>query len=294
MYSWKNARIIVLLVLSVILGLAFVGIQIWKKEGGTIPPRLIKQRSIAAAIWYSFFSGSSMMVMLYYLPIWFQAIKNVTAVRSGIMLLPVVLSTVCGSLSSGIIVSKLGYYTPFLIFSSVSMAAGGGLLSTLTPTTGRPQWVGYQILFGIGIGCGIQQPMNVIQTILDRSDIATGAAIVMFVRFLGSAIFLPVAENIFLGRLISKLNNLPGINPQTVTDGGATQLRHLASGDDLNTLLSDYNTAIVDVIYIVAATATVALFGSLLVEWRSLKARAAEQASSTINPKKPASVEKSV
>ncbi|RDW63518.1 hypothetical protein BP6252_11063 [Coleophoma cylindrospora] len=293
-YSWKSARIIVLLVLSVALCLAFVGIQIRKRESAAVPPRLIKQRSIAAAVWSTFFTGSSVMVMIYYLPIWFQAIKNVDAVKSGIMLLPTVLSTVFASISSGILVSKLGYYNPFLILSSVTMAVGAGFLSTLTPTTGHAQLVGYQVLFGIGVGCGMQQPLNVVHTILDRSDIATGVAMMMLMRFLGSAIFLPVAENVFLRRLISKLGNLPNISPQTVTGGGATQLRNLASGDDLSTLLSDYNAAIVDVFYIAVAAATLTIFGNLLVEWRSLKVRAAEQANTSIEFKDSSCTKESV
>lgn len=293
-YSWKSSRIIALLVLAAVLCLAFIGVQLWKKESGTIPPRIVKQRSIAASMWFSFFHGTSMMVMLYYLPIWFQAIKDVSAVKSGIMLLPTILATVCLSLSSGILVSKLGYYTPFMILSSIIMAIGTGLISTFTPNTGHSQWIGYQILFGFGIGCGIQQPVNVVQTILERSDISTGAAIMMFMRFIGPTIFLPVAQNLFLSRLISQMKNLPDISPQAVTNGGATQLRDLASGDDLSTLLSDYNTAITDVAYISVTAATLTILGSLLVEWRNLKKRAAEQAGNTAKSKEPAGAERSI
>lgn len=111
-YSWKNARIIVLLVFCGILCLTFIGIQIWKKESAMVPPRLVKQRSIGASMWYNFFNGAGMMVMMYYLPIWFQAIKGASALNSGIMLLPMILSAVVASLSSGFMVAKLGYYTP--------------------------------------------------------------------------------------------------------------------------------------------------------------------------------------
>ena len=100
----------------------------------------------------------------------------------------------------------------------------------------------------------------------------------MFLRFLGSAVSLPIAQNIFLNSLVSKVANLPGISPHAITGGGATELRGLASGDDLNILLSDYSAAIVDVFYLVVATSAVTIFGSVFVEWRSLKARAAEQA----------------
>lgn len=250
----------------------------WKQENATVPPRIVKQRSIAAALWFGFFNGAGMTVIMYYVPIWFQAIKGVSAVQSGLMLLPMILGSVVGTLSSGIVIAKLGYYTPFFIISSIMMSVGAGLLTTFTPTTGHAKWIGYQVLFGLGLGFGTQQPMNVVQTVLDRSDIATGGAVVLFTRFLGSSIFLPVAQNVFLKRLLEKLTNLPDINPHAVIDGGATELRHLATGDDLNTLLSDYNTAILDVFYLNVATSCLTVFGSLLVEWRSLKAAAAEQA----------------
>ncbi|KAH8646121.1 major facilitator superfamily domain-containing protein [Xylariales sp. PMI_506] len=276
-YAWNDARIIVLIVLFVVLVLVFLGIQIWKGESATVPPRIVKIRSITASIWYGFFSGAAMMVVVYYLPIWFQAIKDVDAITSGVMLLPLFIATVVGSLSSGIIISRVGYYTPFFILSSIIMPIGAGLLSTFTPTTGHPRWIGYQVVLGFGLGLGSQQPLNVAQTVLERADISTGTSLIMFTRFLGSSIFLPVAESVFLNSLVSKLSNLPGINASDVSSGGATELRSLASGDNLNTLLSDYNAALVNVFYVVVATSSVTILGSVLVEWRSLKARAQEQ-----------------
>ncbi|KAI1098361.1 putative efflux pump antibiotic resistance protein [Jackrogersella minutella] len=293
-YPWKNVRTIVLLVLCGVLCLVFVGVQIWKDEAATVPPRIVKQRSIAAAVWFGFFHGAGIMVLTYYLPIWFQAIKDVDAVESGIMLLPLILSTVFGSISSGVIISKIGYYTPFFFLSSILMPIGAGLLTTFTPDTGHAQWIGYQIISGLGLGFGAQQPLNVAQTVLDRPDIATGSALIMFVRFLGSAIFLPVAQNIFLNKLVSKLTNLPGISPTAVSGGGATELRSLASGGDLITLLSDYNAALVDVFYLTIATASVTIFGSAFVEWRSLKARAKEHAGATETAGEPGKVKESV
>jgi hypothetical protein len=174
------------------------------------------------------------------------------------------------------------------------MPIGAGLTTTFTPATGHAKWIGYQVLFGVGLGFGAQQPLNVVQTVLDRSDIATGSALVLFVRFLGSAVFLPVAQNIFLNSLVSKLTNLPGISPSAVTGGGATELRGLASGDDLKTLLSDYNGAIVNVFYVAVATCAVTVFGSIFVEWRSLKARAEEQAKEIGNPKEAKEIKESV
>lgn len=274
-YAWGNGRIIALFVICGVFVSIFIGIQIWKGEAATVPPRIAKQRSIAASLWFGFWNGASMMVVIYYLPIWFQAIKGVDAINSGLMLLPTILSVVVSSMSSGIAISRIGYYTPFFIISSVMMPIGAGLLSTLTPETGHAKWIGYQVLFGLGLGFGSQQPLNVIQTVLDRPDIAIGSALVMFIRFLGSAIFLPVAQNIFLSGLVSRVgSNIQSVDPSEVANAGATDLKTLVPASDLKTLLSDYNDAIMVVFYLVAGTAAATAFGSAFVEWRSLKARA--------------------
>jgi hypothetical protein len=282
-YPWKNARIIALFILCGIFCLAFAAVQIWKQDNGALPPRIVKQRSIAAAVWFAFFNGASMVVMLYYLPLWFQAIKGVSALKSGIMLLPMILSVLIASIFSGVMITRVGYYAPFFILCSIIMPVGAGLITTFTPTTGHAKWIGYQVIFGVGLGFGMQQHLNVVQTVLERSDIATGSALVTFVRFLGSAVSLPIAQTIFLNSLVSKLTNLPGISPAAITGYGATELRSLVSGNDLKTLLLDYNAAIVNVFYMVIATSSVTIFSSVFVEWRSLRARAAEQANGTGN-----------
>jgi len=74
-YHWGNARIIVLLILFVVLITAFIAVQIWKQETATVPPRIFKQRSIISANWFAFCAGCAMMTFVYFIPIYFQAIK---------------------------------------------------------------------------------------------------------------------------------------------------------------------------------------------------------------------------
>lgn len=286
-YSWGNARIIVLIILFVILCSIFIAIQMWKGEAATVPPRIAKQRSIAASIWYGFFNGTAMMISIYYLPIWFQAVKGASATKSGIMILPTILSVVVGTMASGIIVSRVGYYVPFCYISSILMPIGAGLMCTFSPSTSSAKWIGYQIIFGLGLGFGAQQPLNAAQTVLGRADIATGTSLIFFMRFLGSAIFVPVAQNLFVNGLISRLTNLPGIDAAAVVDGGATELRHLATGGDLVTLIADYNDAIIATFYLMTATAAVTIFGAVFMEWKSMTKTAKEQAGSKAKSAEP-------
>ena len=121
----------------------------------------MKQRSMWAACFFSFTMGSFFLLLVYFLPIWFQAVKGASAVKSGIMNLPMVLSLIIVSILSGVGVTMLGYYAPFMILGTIFGAIGVGLLSTLTPDSGHAKWIGYQCIAGIGIGFGMQQPLIV-------------------------------------------------------------------------------------------------------------------------------------
>ena len=83
-YDWGNWRIILLFCLCGALAVVFVAVQIRLQEKATVPPRIMKQRTVAAGSWFALCLGGSFFTMVYYIPIWFQAIKGTTAVKSGI------------------------------------------------------------------------------------------------------------------------------------------------------------------------------------------------------------------
>ena len=99
-----------------------MGIQIWQKDKATVPPSVIKQRTVWACSIYIFFLFGSFLAFAYYVPIWFQAIKGVSAVHSGIDNLPSILATVISSLVGGGLVATVGYYTWTCIISSILAA----------------------------------------------------------------------------------------------------------------------------------------------------------------------------
>jgi MFS family permease len=65
-YPWKSIKIIALFMISFILFIIFIGIQAWEKENATLPPRIIKQRSVAASAWYACFVGAAFFIVVYY------------------------------------------------------------------------------------------------------------------------------------------------------------------------------------------------------------------------------------
>ena len=270
-YAWNDGRIIALLVLFVIFIIAWICVQLWKKEIATVPPHIVAQRSIAAGIWYSFVVGSAMLTLVYFVPIWFQAIQGVSAFESGIRTLPMILALVVGAISSGIVVNRVGYYTQFLFIGCIFLSIGSGLMTTFTVDIGEAKWIGYQILVGYGIGCGMQQPSMAAQNTLKRPDVPTGVSLMIFSQSLGGAVFISIGQNIFSNRLISGLASVPGLNSDIVVSTGATDLRNVVAAQYLPRVLFAYNYALTDVFTIAVAMACLSLFGALAMEWKTVK-----------------------
>lgn len=110
-YPWSSWRIILCFVFFGVLTIVWVGIQIWKGDNATVPPRLIKKQSVWASAVFVGFLGGSFFIMIYYLPIWFQAIKGASATKSGIMNLPMLLGLVLTMIICGVLTTMIGYYT---------------------------------------------------------------------------------------------------------------------------------------------------------------------------------------
>ncbi|KAG6016876.1 hypothetical protein E4U41_004333, partial [Claviceps citrina] len=196
-YAWRDGRIIGLFVVFAVLMAGFLAVQVWLGERATVPPRVFLNRTVWTCAWFGGCLGAAFFIMVYYLPIWFQAVQGTSAIESGIKNLPMILSLVIFSILSGGLVTTLGHYAPFMILSAVLMSVGAGMLSTLTVDAGPAHWIGYQILFGIGVGLGMQQTMVAVQASLAGADVAIGTAIIIFAQTLGGALFICVAQNVF-------------------------------------------------------------------------------------------------
>lgn len=274
-YPWSDAREIALFVVFGVLLVAF-GIVEWRLgEDASIPFRIISQRTIWAASWFAFFISGSFFLFVYFIPIYFQAIRAESAMDSSIHTLPLILANVILAVLSGLGVSKLGYINPFCFASVLFTCIGAGLLTTLTPETWTGKWVGYQILFGLGCGLGFQQPPNAPQTVLPFKDLPKGIAITLCARNLGASLLLATGSSVLDSQLLQRLQNrsLPGVDPKAVLDAGATGFRSVIPTAVLNDVVEIYNEALQTAFRVGLIVSCIAIFGAVALEWKSVKAR---------------------
>jgi MFS family permease len=174
---------------------------------------------------------------------------------------------------SGIFIKITGYCQPYMIFSSIVAAASSGLITTFTVTTSPAVWIILQISLGLGVGMGIQRPMNAIQVSRPAKDLPIGIAVLCCSHTMAAAIFSSVAQSIFVNKVMSGVKaNFPGDGPTVVLRNGILNLK-FADGLNEAYLPEIYNKALVDVFYLSSSLIAFSIFGALVMDWRRVEYR---------------------
>ena len=112
---------------------------------------------------------------VYYLAFYFQAVKGTTAEGSGIRSIPYLISITLAAMTSGLLVSLLGVYAPFIWAGTAIFTIGCGMLYTLDVGSTLGEWFGYELIAGIGVGACFQVPIIAVQVVLSTEDMPTGS-----------------------------------------------------------------------------------------------------------------------
>ncbi|KAI9729359.1 MAG: hypothetical protein M1834_006882 [Cirrosporium novae-zelandiae] len=272
-YAWSSSRVIGLICGAVGTVVVF---GFWEHRRGNeamIPLPMLKKPIMFFSCATAFFQMGCLMMLTYYLPIWFQVIKDASPTMSGVMNLPTIISQVISVIISGQLVTRIGYYTPFAILGSMLTAIGAGLLSTFTLTSGSPQWIGYQVIIGVGRGLVLQMPIVAAQNVLSPSEVSVGSALIAFNQFFGGALFVGFAQTVFQNRLRAAVEaGVKGVEPQEIIDVGATSVRGLFKGTGLlQEVLKAYNEALTQTFYLSVGGACVAFLAAWGMGWKNIK-----------------------
>ncbi|KAH6982143.1 major facilitator superfamily domain-containing protein [Ilyonectria sp. MPI-CAGE-AT-0026] len=234
-YPWNDGRVIAILAIAGVLLIAFVGVQIWRQEDATLPPRIIMQWSVACGVLYALCIGGGMVSLIYGLPIWFQAVKGTSAIQPGIDTIPLILSLVVGAIISGAIITRTGYP------------------------------------FGLGLGSGIQQPSMAAQTVLAQADVSIEISLIFFAQSLGGAVFLCIGQAIFVKDLSHGLKGIGGIDIEGIIEAGATSLARAVPSEIFHIVLVVYNDALLKTFLVVVVVSSFMALPALGVKGRNIK-----------------------
>ncbi|KAL6712840.1 hypothetical protein ACLMJK_009552 [Lecanora helva] len=280
-YSWKNARIIVLVVLSGLAMIVFASVEIRKKDRALVPLKIITQRSIAFGILFSFCTSGAGFILEYYLPLWLQAVKSLSVIASAVRLLPVIIAAIVCTIVSGILAPIIGYYVPFMVLATIFLSLGMGLLTTLHFNSPMRYVLGYQVPGGLGLGLALQQTVLAAQTILPIADVPIGVSLIVLAQTLGGTVSLSAADTIFTTSLSSSIaKSVPQVDQSSVLNSGATSLQKSVPAQYLDAVLLHYNEAVVKTWYLAVALACTSIIGVAGMEWKRIQSTANEKTKS--------------
>ncbi|KAB8243580.1 major facilitator superfamily domain-containing protein [Aspergillus flavus] len=278
-YPWNSATIIGLFVgFAATLGL-FITWEL-RADQAMIPLPLLRRRSIIVSIIFAFLFMGAFVVPVYYLPEWFQIVKGASSIRSGIMLLPSVSTQIFGSIISGVLAKYIKYYNPWFFIGSSFLCIATGLYTTFSAfsTTSR-DWIGFQILQGLGCGFAAQMPLLTIQSVLknDPKLVPVGISTVLFAQYFGSSVMQSIGGSIFQNKLDSQLQSYAHLDSDQIEmllAVGTSKVQETAQQafpDRLSAILIAYNDAITNVFYLAVTGSGVAFVLALGIEWTNTR-----------------------
>lgn len=156
---WNSSRVIGLFCGSVGTFVAWFFWNQHKGDDALLPPSMIKQKVVWASGLYQSFMISAVYGATFFLPIYFQAIENATAMLSGVYLLPTILPQLVAAVFSGVLCkcALKNHYSPCIHIANLLPSAKDRVCNTLghcwyhpsgrrkravlAPATRKPDWI---------------------------------------------------------------------------------------------------------------------------------------------------------
>ncbi|KAF7563574.1 hypothetical protein G7046_g515 [Stylonectria norvegica] len=221
---WNSATVVSLIVFGFITGALFV-LNEWKlAKHPVIPVHLFRTWSSAAAYAVCFFHAFVFMGVAYYLPLYFQAVLLASPLKSGLYLLPLILSISITAAFTGVFIQFTGKYMPAVNAGLAVMTLGMGLFINLSLDSNWAKIISFQVITGLGVGMNFEGPLLAVQAVVSTRDVAAATAAMSFVRTIATAISIVVGGVVFQNEIKGKKEMLvDGLGPDLAQlfDGAA-------------------------------------------------------------------------
>ncbi|KAL0960432.1 hypothetical protein HGRIS_005475 [Hohenbuehelia grisea] len=202
---WSSSRVLVPLILGLVgLGVFILYEAIFAKFP-LIPFQVMSNRTSVSGYLQTFFVAIVALGSVYFIPVYYQACKIVSPIRSGVLLLG--LSSLAPAfVLAGISVKRTGRYRPQMYLGWMLMLIGLGLLSTLRATDSTGRTVGFTILLGIGIGLEYSTTVFPVQAPLPVTLNASSLAFLLFIRSFATVWGVTIGSAVLQNQIKSRLS----------------------------------------------------------------------------------------
>ncbi|MFI7580491.1 DHA2 family efflux MFS transporter permease subunit [Kocuria kalidii] len=199
-YAWSSPRILGLSGAVLVLGVLFVLVERRAPEP-IVPLHLFRVRNFVVPTAAAVGMGVIMFATITYLPTYLQMVDGVSATRAGLMMIPVTVGMLVGTIGTGRRIARTGRYKHWPVLGSVVMAAGLVLLSLIDRTTPYVLTAAGMAVTGLGIGCLLQNLVLIVQNAVPPSEVGAATSSSNFFRQIGASFGIAVFGSVFVARL---------------------------------------------------------------------------------------------
>jgi EmrB/QacA subfamily drug resistance transporter len=208
-YAWLSPQIIGILVFSVTALIAFVVYEAMLERRGGQPilePSLFKNSIFSVSTIITTIFGMGLFGSIFFIPLFVQGVVGSSATNSGLILTPLLLTSVVGSIVSGQLVSRLGKYKWLAILGMFISLGGTLLLMRLDVNSGNNDVLLAMLVLGLGMGFGMSLYTLIVQNALP-SKIGQATSALTFFRSIGGTIALAIMGSVMNAAYLPAFQN---------------------------------------------------------------------------------------
>jgi len=191
-YAWLSPQIIGLFAGALVALTTFVIYEArLQRLGGQpiIEPGLFKNSIFTVSTIVTVIFGMSLFGSIFFIPLFVQGVVGTSATNSGLILTPLMLTSIVGSVLSGQLVSRLGKYKWIAITGMVISVIGSLLLVRLDVNATNNDVLIAMLVLGLGMGFGMALYTLIVQNALPQK-IGQATSALVFFRSIGGTIGL--------------------------------------------------------------------------------------------------------
>ncbi|KAJ5089823.1 Efflux pump dotC [Penicillium argentinense] len=222
-FAWSSPQVICLIVFGTLCSLLFIYSEKRLAKYPLMPLGIFARVSNIAALAVAFAHGFVFIAGEYYIPLYLQSAKEASPMRSGVLVLPLVLAEAFSGMITGAIIHRTGRYLELIWIGLALMTIGTGLYIQLDIDSSLGQIVGYQFLSGFGAGFLFQTPIIAIQAMVSQDDTASATATLGFIRNMATA------TSIVIGGVVFQ-NSMGQMKPNLLATGMSESLTEQMTG----------------------------------------------------------------
>lgn len=271
MYAWDSWRTLVPLIIGACGLIVFIPYEKYVAKEPVIRLSIFQTRTAVITYTGTVIHGIALWCELYYMPLYFEAVRGFTPILSGVALFPATFTVAPAAMVIGFLITHFGRYRWAIWLGWFLATLGLGLLYLLDMTISTAAWIFVMLVSGLGLGILFPSLAFAVQGSSTNKDLAFAVAMFSFFRAFGQSIGVAIGGVIFQNQMRQKLQKYPEFASQarqlSQDAAGLVQvIKRMADGTDKSNLKTAYADSLKIVWVVMCALAGAAMIASFWIE----------------------------